>query len=119
MIRAAVGNKRRWLAEETFRIGWNVKRIDYARLGVMVNTEVYNMALTQEQVDFITGNNDEDSQTGLPEPENTIQVIRTLNDNNMFNIDYEQLTVTPTGGSYRAKFETFGEIYHFIVSQLG
>ena len=97
-----------------------VRNIDYARLGVMVNTEVYNMTLTVAQNAFLD-RNDNENQTGLPEPENTIQVIRSLNagSNNKFEIDYEQLTVLPIGGAYRAKFETVGEMYHFIVSQLG
>ena len=77
------------------------------------------MGLTNEQIEFLTTGNP-DTQTGLPEPENTIQVIRSLNsDNNVFDIDYEQLTVVPIGGAYRAKFETISEMYNFVAYTIG
>ena len=75
--------------------------------------------LTKEQIDFITTSNDDDSQTGLPEPENTIQVIRSLNadSNNAYDIDYEQLTVSSE--VYTARFNSIYEMADFIVSQIG
>ena len=76
------------------------------------------MTLTNEQVDFIT-TGDSDTQTGLPEPENTIQVIRSLNasEENAYYINYEQLTVEIDG--YIARFNTIQEMYNYISTVIG
>ena len=78
------------------------------------------MTLTNEQIEFLTGGNS-DTQTGLPEPENTIQVIRSLNDEDVYDIDFEQLIVikldTDTG--YVVRFNTLQQMYEFVAYTIG
>ena len=75
--------------------------------------------LTKEQIDFITTNNDDDSQTGLPEPEHTIQVIRSLNEKGDYIIDYKQLNAVSKRGNYIVRFEDIDEMFDFIADQIG
>lgn len=50
--------------------------------------------LTKEQVDNLYTTGDKDSQTGLPEPEHTIQVIRSMTDSEHPQlIDFENRTI--------------------------
>ena len=76
--------------------------------------------LTKEQINFITTSNDTDTQTGLPEPEHTIQVIRSLNTtlNEMFDIDYEQLIIEQSD-SYVVRFNTIGEMFEYVANTIG
>ena len=78
------------------------------------------MTLTQEQVDFLTTGNP-DTQTGLPEPEHTIQVIRSLNENGEYGIDYEHLIITlgTVDTCYVARFNTIGEMYDYVANTIG
>lgn len=79
------------------------------------------MTLTNEQVEFITGNNNEDSQTGLPEPESTIQVIRSLNNEDVFDIDFENLDITVGDNTtgYTIHFYSITAMYMFVADQIG
>ena len=77
--------------------------------------------LTKEQIDFITTSNDDDSQTGLPEPEHTIQVIRSLNEEGEYGIDYVKLTITlgNLDSGYIVRFDTIGEMFEYVANTIG